>query len=432
MINETHDKDLQSWVESANTAETEFPIQNLPFCLFAHGSGPKRPGVAIGSKILDLQGSAELLPCLGDFNKIGRSLRRLEHLADVNLSQLRHDLISILRAGANAETKENVSEWLVDASSAEFFVPFDVGDYTDFYCSIYHATNVGRLFRPDNPLLPNYKWIPIGYHGRASSLVISGTDFHRPKGQNHSDPEAPPVYIPSKALDYEMEVGFFVKYGNRLGETIDISNAEEHIFGLCLVNDWSARDIQGWEYQPLGPFLAKSFATSVSPFVVTMEALAPFRTASFDRDDGDPQPLDYLSSADDRENGGIDMTLEVFIASKQMREEGIEPMQLSSSNLSDLYWTLGQMLTHHASNGCNLATGDLLASGTVSGAEDSARGCLLEITRRGADPVELPTGETRKFLQDHDDVIMKGYCERDGFRRIGLGTCVGRVLPANQ
>jgi fumarylacetoacetase len=286
------------------------------------------------------------------------------------------------------------------------------------------------LFRPNHPLLPNYKYSPIGYHGRASSLVPSGTPVRRPSGQTR-DGEADPKFGPTKALDYEAELGFFVGAGNWLGETIPIDEAEEHIFGICLVNDWSARDIQAWEYQPLGPFLAKSFATSLSPWVVTMEALAPFRPAAFARAEGDPAPLPYLFSRSERENGGLDLWLEVSLLSVRMREAGIDPVVLGRSNFRDMYWTMAQMLTHHASNGCNLRPGDLLASGTVSGAGKTARGCLLELTSRGKDPVTLPTGEQRKFLEDGDEVILRGFCERDGFRRIGLGSCRGTILPAS-
>jgi fumarylacetoacetase len=320
---------------------------------------------------------------------------------------------------------------LVPITDTEYFSAFEIGDYTDFYCSIYHATNVGSMFRPDNPLMPNYKYIPIGYHGRASSIVVSGTDIKRPKGQNRSDPDQPPVFIPAKNLDYEMELGFFVGQGNELGQPIPISEAEEHIFGLCLVNDWSARDIQAWEYQPLGPFLSKSFATTISPFVVTMEAFAPFRVPAFERDPDDPQPLDYLSDDQNQKFGGLDIKLEVYIQTEKMRNENIEPLMLSRSNPKDLYWTIGQMLTHHASNGCNLQTGDLMASGTVSGKGKDERGCLLELTWRGKEPIDLPSGEQRRFLEDGDEIIMKGYCEREGFRRIGFGECRGRIIPAD-
>ena len=327
--------------------------------------------------------------------------------------------------------QKRIEHCFVKLIDAELLSPFEIGDYTDFYCSIFHATNVGAMFRPDNPLLPNYKYIPIGYHGRASSIVVSGTDVKRPKGQNRSDAEKPPVYIPAKNLDYEMEVGFFVGKGNNLGDTIPIESAEEHIFGLCLVNDWSARDIQAWEYQPLGPFLAKNFATTISPFVVTMEALAPFRVSAFEREEGDPQPLDYLNGEANQKSGGFDIKLEVYIQTPKMLEAGEEPFLLSRSNMKDLYWTIGQMLAHHASNGCNLQTGDLMATGTVSGREKTERGCLLELTWRGTQPIELPNGETRRFLEDGDEIIMHGFCEREGFRRIGFGTCRGRILPAD-
>ena len=438
-INETHDQNLKSWIESANAPDTDFPIQNLPFCVFTRGGTYEniRIGVAIGDYVLDVYACYEC--CLFDDESFNIAVSAENYCLDHSVMRKNSDLqkafrkrlTKILSEGADEETQKNVKRNLIPVTEAEFFVPAHIGDYTDFYCSIYHAMNVGKLFRPDNPLMPNYKWIPIGYHGRASSIVISGEDVVRPKGQNHSKEDAPPVYIPSKALDYEMEVGFFVGKGNNLGETIDIKDAEEHIFGLCLVNDWSARDIQGWEYQPLGPFLGKSFATTVSPFVVTMEALAPFRVPAFERDADDPKPLDYLANEQNEKLGGLDIKLEVYIQTEKMRSENIEPFLLSRSNLKDLYWTIGQMLTHHASNGCNLQTGDLMATGTVSGKEDSERGCLLEMTKRGAEPVELPSGETRKFLEDGDEIIMKGFCEREGFRRIGFGECRGKVIPAN-
>jgi fumarylacetoacetase len=306
-------------------------------------------------------------------------------------------------------------------------LPAAIGDYTDFYASIYHATNVGSMFRPDNPLLPNYKYVPIGYHGRSSSIVASGTPIRRPQGQWKDATAERPMFGPSRLLDYELEVGFFVGPGNALGEPIGIDDAEPHIFGLCLLNDWSARDIQAWEYQPLGPFLAKNFATSISPWVVTMEALEPFRAPAFKRADSDPEPLPYLSSSRDRDHGGIDITLEVFLTSEQMRASGIEPVRLSRGNFRDLYWTLAQLLTHHTSGGCNLRPGDLLASGTVSGASKDSQGCLLELTRRGAEPIQLPGGELRKFLEDGDEVVFRAYCERGGHRRIGFGDCRGVI-----
>lgn len=435
-INETHDPNLKSWIESANQLDTDFPIQNLPFAVCMPRE--KRRGIigiAIGDQVLDL------IACFkedlfGEDETFHWVEERPFFLKDLwiepsEITSLRSGLVRILREDADKETRQKVERHLYPIEETNFNLPiYPIPNYTDFYCSIFHATNVGAMFRPDNPLLPNYKYVPIGYHGRASSIVVSGTDVKRPKGQNRTDQDAPPVYIPAKNLDYEMEVGFFVGKSNEMGEQVSIERAEEHIFGLCLVNDWSARDIQAWEYQPLGPFLAKSFATTVSPFVVTMEALAPFRVPAFERDEGDPAPLDYLSGEKNQKFGGIDIKLEVYLQTEKMRAENIEPHLLSRSNMKDLYWTIGQMLTHHASNGCNLQTGDLIATGTVSGKEKDERGCLLELTWRGKEPIELPNGETRRFLEDGDEIIMKGFCEREGFRRIGFGECRGRILPA--
>lgn len=438
MINDTHDQNLKSWIESANAPETDFPIQNLPFCVFSRRETYEntRIGVAIGDYVLDVYRCYEAM--LFDDESFTIAVVAENYCLDHSVmkknasiqSAFRRRLVEILSEQADEETRKAVSRSLVPIEEAEFWLPVHIGDYTDFYCSIFHATNVGSMFRPDNPLLPNYKYVPIGYHGRASSIVVSGTEIVRPKGQNRSDAEAPPVFIPVKNLDYEMEVGFFVGCGNEMGEAIPIEDAERRIFGLCLVNDWSARDIQAWEYQPLGPFLAKNFATTISPFIVTMEALAPFRTPAFTRPEGDPKPLDYLYSEENEKNGGFDINLEVYLQTEKMRNEGIEPHLLSRSNTKDLYWTIPQMLTHHASNGCNLQTGDLMATGTVSGDSKDARGCLLELTWRGTEPIELPSGETRRFLEDGDEVIMRGYCEREGFRRIGFGECRGVILPA--
>lgn len=435
-INETHDPSLKSWVESANDPNTDFPIQNLPFCQF-EATDYFNAGVPIGSQMFSITAAWQLgLFKDTDAEAEAKWIESNSDLVDGmrwGTTKLRRRLSELFREDLDVSTRKVVAECLVPISDVfEYDVPVNqIGDYTDFYCSIYHATNVGSMFRPEAPLLPNYKYVPIGYHGRASSIVVSGTDIKRPHGQNRSDAEKPPVFIPSKSLDYEMELGFFVGQGNELGQPISISEAEEHIFGVCLVNDWSARDIQAWEYQPLGPFLAKNFATTISPFVVTMEALAPFRTPAFERDPDDPQPLDYLSDENNKKFGGLDINLEVYIQTEKMRQENIEPHMLSRSNTKDLYWTVGQMLTHHASNGCNLQTGDLIASGTVSGKEKSERGCLLELTWRGTEPLTLPSGETRRFLEDGDEVIMKGFCEREGFRRIGLGECRGRILPAD-
>jgi fumarylacetoacetase len=437
-INDTHDIELKSWIESANTAETDFPIQNLPFCVFCRRDSYEntRIGVAIGDFILDVYACYEAKLFDDDSFTIAVAAESycLDHSV-MNKNQslqraFRRRLVELLSAAADDETRHTVTRNLIPIRDAEFWKPAHIGDYTDFYCSIFHATNVGAMFRPDNPLLPNYKYVPIGYHGRASSVVISGTEIIRPKGQNRSDAEAPPVFGPCKNLDYEMEVGFFVGCGNDMGSPVSINDAEKHIFGLCLVNDWSARDIQAWEYQPLGPFLAKNFATSISPFVVTMEALAPFRIPAFERAEGDPPPLAYLSSEENQKLGGIDLNLEVYIQTEQMRAQNIEPFLLSRSNMKDLYWTISQMLTHHSSSGCNLQSGDLIATGTISGREKSERGCLLELTWRGKEPIVLPGGESRRFLEDGDEVIMKGFCRREGYRKIGFGECRGRILAS--
>ena len=419
-INATHDADLKSWVDSANSPSTDFPLQNLPVCRFKRG-GETRIGIAIGDSVLDL---SEYLSIFGE--DPGTASMEL-----AGSRVMRERLVADLGVNADGARRSAIEDKaLIPMEGCEFLLPFEIGDYTDFYCSVFHATNVGAMFRPDNPLLPNYKYIPIGYHGRASSIVTSGTDVRRPNGQNRSDAEKPPVFGPCRNLDYEMEVGFFVSRGNRLGESIPLSQAEDHIFGLCLVNDWSARDIQAWEYQPLGPFLAKNFATTISPFVVTLDALTPFRTAAFERAAEDPQPLAYLADETNEKSGGFDVKLEVYIQTEKMRAEGVEPFLLSRSNMKDLYWTIAQMLAHHASNGCNLQPGDLMATGTVSGPEKNERGCLLELTWRGKEPIDLQTGEQRRFLEDGDEVIMKGFCEREGFRRIGFGECRGRILPA--
>jgi fumarylacetoacetase len=373
---------LTSWVESAN-GHPDFPLENLPLGRFRY-QGEVYTGFAIG-----------------DFVLAGQE-------RGVAMAQLRED----------AEDREYTAQRLIPRNEVEMLLPCEIGDYTDFYASIHHATNVGSMFRPDNPLLPNYKWVPIGYHGRASSIVVSGTPFRRPSGQTRDDPNQPPSFGPSKRLDYEMEVGVIIGKGNPLGEAIPIAAAEEHIAGLCLVNDWSARDIQTWEYQPLGPFLSKNFATSISPWIVSLDALAPFRV---EPPEHDPPALPYLSPP----GAAYDITLEVWLRSAKMRE----PVMISRGNFRDMYWTISQFVAHHASNGCNLRVGDLLASGTVSGTTKESRGCLLEQTWRGTEPIELPTGEQRRFLEDGDEVIMRGYCDREGATRIGFGECRGTVLP---
>jgi fumarylacetoacetase len=433
-LNETHDPSLKCRIAAAHNPSTDFPIQNLPLGVFSL-SGDSQPhiGVAIGTSILDLfeckkRSLLHGLPESLTAASAGDSLNALMALRPELWSALRERISLLLRADSKDFRKESqVEAALVPMANARMLLPARIGNYTDFYASIHHARNVGSMFRPDNPLLPNYKYVPVGYHGRASSVVVSGTKVRRPSGQLEGV-NALPSFGPSRMLDYELEVGAFVGAGNVLGEPIMISEAESHVFGLCLVNDWSARDIQKWEYQPLGPFLAKSFATTISPWVVTMEALAPYRVPASQRSPEDPAPLPYLSSAEDRERGGVDLTLEVFLSSERMQSAGIEPALLSRSNFRDLYWTMAQLLTHHASNGCNLCPGDLIASGTVSGPAKESRGCLLELTWRGAEPVVLPRGEIRRFLENGDEVILRGRAERSGFAAIGFGDCRGIVF----
>jgi fumarylacetoacetase len=433
-IDGTHDASLRSWVESANDPATDFPVQNLPLGVFRYrGEGPFRIGCAIGDQVLDLAACAERglvrgLPSDVEDACRGTSLNGLMALEARVRGTLRHRLSHLLRAeGGFVTARAEAPNVLVPHPDAQMQVPAVVGDYTDFYASVFHATSVGKMLRPDSPLLPNYKWVPIGYHGRASSLVVSGTPVVRPSGQSEPPAGGTPGFGPSRSLDYELEVGVFVGPGNARGTTIPLAEAEGHLFGLCLVNDWSARDLQKWEYQPLGPFLAKSFATSISPWVVTLEALAPFRGKAFTRPEGDPRPLPYLWHEENEAHGGIDVHLEVQLSTRAMRERGLPPFPVSRSNLRDLYWTLAQMAAHHASNGCNLRPGDLIASGTVSGEAKEARGCLLERTWRGTEPIALPGGEERRFLEDGDEVILRGHCEREGFARIGLGECRGEV-----
>ena len=434
----TCDPALHSWVKSAEAVSTDFPIQNLPFGVARiPGEAAPRVVVAIGDRALNLHALAEagLLSGLADEIVAGCRQTTLNPLMAVPRPILRilRERLSALLEEARVETMRHraaLESALKPQNAVEMLVPAAIGDYTDFYASIFHATNVGKLFRPENPLLPNYKYVPIGYHGRASSIVPSGRGVRRPRGQMAGAAGEAPAFGASRLLDYELEVGAFVARGNLLGEPVTIDDAREHLFGLCLVNDWSARDIQSWEYQPLGPFLAKNFATTVSPWVVTLDALEPFRTPAFTRPAEDPAPLPYLNSGDDQRRGGFDVQLEVLLETPRMHQGGEAPFLLSRSNLRELYWTLGQMVAHHTSSGCNLQTGDLLATGTVSGAATTARGCLLEITARGAQPVVLRNGETRRFLEDGDTVILRGYCEREGAKRIGFGECRGTVLPA--
>lgn len=430
----THQPDRRSWVESAEKLGSDFPLQNLPFGIFRTGeNSASRIGTAIGDQILDLSAAAglELLPAAVRSVCQQATLNPLMAAGPAVWTALRARLSELLGADScPAALRAQVQGCLVAQGAATMQLPAAIGDYTDFYASIFHATNVGRLFRPDQPLLPNYKWVPIGYHGRCSSIAISGTPVRRPHGQSKAAEAPAPHFGPSKSLDYELELGAFVGPGNPQGESIPLTAAAGHLFGVVLLNDWSARDLQTWEYQPLGPFLAKNFATTLSPWVVTMEALAPFRAPAFARPAGDPAPLPYLADENDATQGGLALSLEVWLLTEKMRAAGTAPHRVSSGNFQQMYWTLAQLLTHHASNGCNLRPGDLLGSGTVSGPTPDSRGCLLELTARGIEPLRLPNGEERRFLEDGDEVILRGHAERPGARRIGLGECRGRVLPA--
>jgi fumarylacetoacetase len=425
----------QSWVESANDSACGFPLQNLPYCVFEAEHRRARPGVRIGAFVLDLQhcsrsGILEGLHAEIRSACVSHTLNALMACDAAARSALRARLMKLLDAQLDPPTRDAVGAALIPIDELNLLRPVDSANFTDFYASIHHATNVGKLFRPENPLLPNYKFVPIGYHARASSLVVSGTSIRRPSGQIRPSSSGVPSFGPTQFLDYEVEVGMYVGAGNALGEPVPISRAGDHILGLSLVNDWSARDMQSWEYQPLGPFLAKSFATSVSPWVVPMDALALFRVPASTRPAGDPAPLPYLHDADDQEQGAIDLTLEALLLTAKMRAAGMAAHSLSVANLRDLYWTPAQMIAHHTSNGCNLQPGDLLATGTVSGAEHAAAGCLLELTRGGVQPVQLPNGEKRTALEDGDEVILRGFCQREGFPVISLGECRGTVLPA--
>ena len=436
-IDITHDAALRSWVESANTDGADFPVQNLPFGVFLRDGVP-RIGVAIGDRILDLvavrdRGYFEgLAPSIA--TTLGEpTLNALFALGRSALCALRGRLSTLLRADtAEGARAQRDTALLLPREGATMLLPTTIGDYTDFYASIDHATNVGSMFRPDNPLLPNYKHLPIGYHGRASSVVVSGTDVRRPHGQTSAAPAGPPAWGPSARMDYELEVGALIGAGNRLGSPIPLADAESHVAGLVLVNDWSARDLQTWEYQPLGPFLAKNFATSISPWVVTLDALEPFRVPARERGVDDPALLPYLVHEQDRARGAFDITLEVWLRTATMRAQGVDAVRLSRGEFERMYWTMAQMVTHHTSNGCDLRAGDLLASGTVSGPTRDARGCLLELSWRGTEPVLLPNGEQRSFLADGDEVIVRGWCETEGRRRIGFGECRGAVLPAQE
>lgn len=438
-VDETHDASRRCWIESANAPGCDFPLQNLPFGIFRRRGTHElqHGGVAIGDRIVEVAACRDAGLFAGAAKVAAEAcaeptLNRLMALGPDAWAALRRGIWEVLLDGddrirANADWETRL---VPKMDTAELFCPAAIGDFTDFFSSLHHATNAGRLFRPDQPVLPNYKHVPVGYHGRASSVVISGTSIRRPSGQTLPADARQPVFGPTSALDYEAEFGFFVGRGNALGSPLSIRDADDGLFGMCLLNDWSARDVQKWEAKPLGPFLAKSFATSISPWIVTLEALAPYRVSALARPKGDPQPLAYLDHGEAGDTAGVDVRIEAFLSTPQMRANGLPPARLSHGRCRDLYWTPGQLLTHHASNGCDMRPGDLLGSGTVSGPERENEGCMLELTRGGREPIALPGGETRRFLADGDEVILKGYCEAEGFARIGLGECRGRILPA--
>jgi fumarylacetoacetase len=436
MIDHTHAPERKSWVGSAN-AHADFPIQNLPLGVFAPPGGGARGGIAIGEEILDLAAALEL----GLFERLaaeaaqaasGATLNPLFALGREARRALRHRVSAILDADGpdRARIEPLRSRILHAATDCRLEPPAAIGDYTDFFAGIHHATNAGKLFRPDNPLLPNYKYVPIGYHGRASSIIASSAGVRRPSGQRKSGSETVPSFGPSRSLDYELELGVFIGPGNALGAPIAIAEAADHVAGFCLLNDWSARDIQGWEAQPLGPFLGKSFATTISPWVVTPEALAPFRTAQAARPMGDPPPLPYLLDAGDQAGGALDIALEVLLLTPALQSKKLPPHRLSASNARHLYWTVAQLVAHHTCGGCNLRPGDLLGTGTISGPGEGELGSLLEISAGGRRPLTLPSGETRRFLEDGDTVVMRARCRREGFASIGFGECRGTILPA--
>jgi fumarylacetoacetase len=430
-LNETHDPARKSLVESANAPGCDFPIQNLPFGAFRPAAGQSpRVGVAIGDQILDVAAAAASFagPAAAAARACGSpTLNNLMSLGPQASSALR---LALSRGLSTERGDANLRRHLTPMAQAQMGLPVAIGDFTDFFASIFHASNAGRMFRPDNPLMPNYKYVPVAYHSRASSIRVSGTPFKRPRGQRKGPNDAAPSYGASRHLDFELELGLYVGTASELGEPVAIAAAAQHIFGYCLLNDWSARDIQAWEYQPLGPFLGKNFSTTVSPWVVTAEALAPFHTAALARPAGDPAPLPHLDDAEDRAQGGLDITLEAYIATEAMRRAGTAPARVTQTSCALLYWTVAQMLAHHTSNGCNVNVGDLFGSGTVSGPEKSSWGSLLELTARGSDPLALPGGEKRGFIEDGDEIIFRGYCEKPGRARVGFGECRAIVLPA--
>jgi fumarylacetoacetase len=434
MTDATHDPARRSWVESANAADSDFPVQNLPFGAFRRKASdePLRIGVAIGDQVLDLKLARAQCPWGAGIDELLAPLAAGELKTFMALGgQARRALRAALSHALSEGSDQGpfLELCLVPQAQVQMALPCAIGDYTDFFTGIHHATAVGKLFRPDHPLLPNYKWVPIAYHGRASSIGVSPQSFVRPNGQSMPPGSETPRFGPSQRLDYELELGIFVGAGNALGQPMDMAQAEADWFGIVLLNDWSARDVQTWEYQPLGPFLAKNFATTISPWIVTREALEPFR-APFTRPTGDPLPLPHLDSAANRERGQIDIALQVLLQTAAMAQQQLPPHELSRSNFRDAYWSVAQMLAHHSSGGCNLQTGDLLGTGTQSGPLPGQGGSLLELSMGGKQPLSLPGGETRSFLQDGDSVILRAHCAREGRRRIGFGECRGTVLPA--
>lgn len=434
MIDETHDTARTSWVPSANH-HSEFPIQNLPVGVFSPQGGFARGGIAIGDAILDLGAVLEaglLSGAARDAGELaaGRSLNAFLEAGPPAHRALRRAVSALLSTDAPAATRGLGPRLLHSAAECVMHLPARVGDFTDFFAGIHHATAGGRINRPDNPLMPNYKYVPVAYHSRASSVRVSGGDVKRPTGQRKLPEQAEPDYGPCRNFDYELELGVWIGPGNALGSPIPIAEAPRHVAGICLLNDWSARDIQSWESQPLGPFLAKSASTSVSPWIVMTDALAPFRVPQPPRPNGDPAPLPHLLDPADQATGAFDITFEVLLSTQAMRQADMAPHRVCRSNAQDLYWTLAQMVAHHASNGCNLQPGDLFGTGTVSGTVPDSEGCLLEKTRGGRDPFTLPNGEVRRYLEDGDEVIFRGHCSRAGAITIGLGECRGRVLPA--
>jgi fumarylacetoacetase len=430
MIDATHDPSRMSWVASAN-GHVEFPIQNLPFGVFSEQGGAPRGGVAIGDAIFDIGAALEAELFAGAARDAaeaaaGPVLNPLLTLPSDARRALRQRLSEILAADSNAQRL--ASRLLHDAAACTQHLPANVGDYTDFFAGIHHARKGGQISRPDNPLMPNYKYVPVAYHSRASSVLPSGEDVRRPTGQRKLPNEAAPTFGPCRNLDYELELGVWIGRGNRQGDAIPIAEAAEHIAGFCLLNDWSARDIQSWESQPLGPFLGKSFRTSVSPWIVTTEALEPFRIAQPVRPDGDPAPLPHLLDAADQARGAFDIDCEVFLSTPTMRDAGAKPHRMCRSNTRELYWTAAQMVAHHASNGCNLRPGDLFGSGTISGTDANSIGCLLEMTFGGRDTITLNNGETRRYLEDGDEVIFRAHCQHTGAVTIGFGECRGRIV----